>query len=35
MSFGAELVLTIPVLEGGVAKASEIMVGEIHPGPNW
>ena len=35
MSFGAELVLTIPVLEGGVAKASEIMIEEIHPGPNW
>ena len=35
MSFGAELILSIPVSADGTAKASEIAVEDVIPGPNW
>ena len=35
VTFGVELVLSIPVSQDGTAKASEISIQEIIPGPNW
>ena len=34
-TFGAELILSIPVSENGIANASEIVIEEVLPGPNW
>jgi hypothetical protein len=34
-TFGAELILTIPVSQNGAAKASEIITEEVNAGPNW
>jgi hypothetical protein len=34
-TFGAELILSIPVTQDGTAKASEIIIEDVFPGPNW
>lgn len=34
-TFGAEFILNIPISSDGTAKASEITVEDVHPGPNW
>jgi hypothetical protein len=34
-TFGAEFILSIPVSRDGTAKASEITIQEVRPGPNW
>jgi hypothetical protein len=34
-TFGAELILSIPVAQDGTAKASEIIIEDVFPGPNW
>ena len=35
VTFGAELILSIPVSKDGTAKASEIVVEDVVPGSNW
>lgn len=35
VTFGAELILSIPISQDGIAKASEIVVEDVVPGPNW
>jgi hypothetical protein len=34
-TFGAEVILRIPLSNDGTAKASEISIEQIVPGPNW
>jgi PKD repeat protein len=34
-TFGAELILSIPVYNDGTAKASEIIIEDVNAGPNW
>ena len=35
VTFGAEFILSIPVSKDGTAKASEIIIKDVVPGPNW